>query len=242
MAAALVQETSAQGSPISGSPSAITMPGLFTAGNTAFLFLGAFNSNISGVIFGGVAGVGGTAGILVEELTPGGNDTAQFWMSDGPLTGVPTNEVLISYGTGDEGDFMHLRAQEWSGLESSPIDSNPAPSSGGPSANPLCPSTGTLAQADELVIMMGVWGAQGGGITDPVGWSEILARDAWNTDTSIGVSYLIVSATTALQPQWTRDSNGAWQTGIVTLKASAGGGGSAPVPVPVPPTMFFGML
>src|SRR5262245_30695993 len=92
----------------------------------------------------------------------------------------------------------------------SPLDSNPANATD--STTPFtCPATGTLAQADELVV---AWMGCGNGKTDilatsPMTLSQNVASGGGANTAAIATAFKVVSATTTTTPEFTAVSGNA---------------------------------
>lgn len=108
---------------------------------------------------------------------------------------------------------------EWSGLETtSPLDKTATGSNTGTSVT--TGSTGTLAQADELVTC---------GVGTPGVAHTLTPGSGWTADpaTATGVSneYKVVSATTAVSGVATLGASITWNAALATYKIAVGGGG-----------------
>jgi len=182
------------------------------------------------VVCGGDA-VGGTAPSISDSL-------GQSWTA---LTGPTTNgrrlakwysvitvggsmTVTLTYDSSTVRRAVIVAA--FTGLGASPLDANPANVSDNTSPYD-CPSTGTLAQLDELVIGFAV--VQAGGslsATSP----DTLLENPRAAGLTVAMSYRIVSGTSAVSPQFTGPSD----SGVVGT-ASFKGGSAVLIPRRVDP-------
>jgi len=162
-----------------------------------------------------------TAGTGID----GGNGTGKvFWKiatSSGTLT------TMTGAAVGGSGDDYSIVGAVYEGpFAASPLDQNPAANSD--TVTPyVCTSSGTLAQADELVL---AWMCAGNGFTGAA-CSGLTVDKQDGTGTGSGshaaaLASVVVSATTAIVPSWTVGAgNGGHALGVITFKKLIGGGG-----------------
>jgi hypothetical protein len=103
-------------------------------------------------------------------------------------------------------------------FDASPLDANPTNVTD--STTPFdCPTTGTLAQADELVLG---FVHNGNGLvytsTSPSTIAEQAASGTGANTASVGMNYRVVAATTAVAPQFTAASSTAGTVGTASFK------------------------
>ena len=117
----------------------------------------------------------------------------------------------------------------WSGVAAviegpfvaSPLDANPANRTAGSATTFTCPATGTLAQADEVVMcwgnttISGAWTA-----TSP----NILAVSETTRNPHSHMGYQVVSATTSVSPVFTGAASSAYVLGTSSFKKGLGAG------------------
>jgi hypothetical protein len=129
----------------------------------------------------------------------------------------------------------------WTGpFAASPLDANPANQVNTDVTSPFtCPATGTLSQADELVVAYGsannttAWEA-----TSP----NLLAVDNNGQVPKSVLGYQVVSATTSVAPEFTAVSNpGQAIQGMASFKKAAAAGPFTPFPMTQDPTPFLHM-
>jgi hypothetical protein len=83
----------------------------------------------------------------------------------------------------------------------SPLDANPAAITADTSSPYVCPATGVLAQADELVI---AWFVQDGNVTiSATAPNTLVATENTSTVLTAALAYQIVTATTSIAPEFT---------------------------------------
>jgi hypothetical protein len=111
------------------------------------------------------------------------------------------------------------------------IDANPANDTGDATSPFTCPATGTLAQADELVI---AWGAanivtSGGSSWAATSPNLLAATISGGTGTVTTLGYQVVAATTSVVPAFTAavDPSGSVVLGTASFLMTASGGGSS---------------
>ena len=120
-------------------------------------------------------------------------------------------------------------AIEVTGLDTTPLDKTAGASGSSSTAAPG--STGTLSQADEVLIAVGSCAYIDGTdhIGTPSGYTVIGYTDDNNAHQSGGGFYKVVSATTAENPSMAMDASVEWVATVVSFKLSAGGGGGPTV-------------
>ena len=110
----------------------------------------------------------------------------------------------------------------WSGVAAviegpfvaSPLDANPANAVGDAVTTFTCPATGTLAQADEVVMCWGAGGTGAWTATSP----NILAVENNTSFARSRVGYQVVSATTSISPEFTGASTPDYVLGTSSFK------------------------
>lgn len=113
----------------------------------------------------------------------------------------------------------------FSGSQATPNDANPANANDATSQYD-CPSSGTLAQTNELVIGFGGVAGPNGDVVAAVA-PDILVTDigttggAAGTNTTAILTYRVVSATTAVAPAFTIDANRTGVVGTASFKVDA---------------------
>jgi hypothetical protein len=194
-----------------------------TAGSTLTLFATTFNE--AGGAGGGVSDSSGDTWTLVQT---GGAATGagrlHIWRRYNAVSGTHT----VTF-TPDDNSDVTLTLQEWGGVPTSAvIDVNPAQATG-TSTTPLTTTSGTLAQADEVVIQIA---SHGGGL-QTFNQDNIIGTDGFKLrGVSSGASKMPcqvgmrrTSATTDGTAQQTMSASVAWRTALISLKKS----GAAPV-------------
>lgn len=173
------------------------------------------------------APTGGGTWSTTTAPTAGATNAFQSYCAN--ATGGATT-VTVDYGTGF---YIRSTISEFSGITTtSPLDVQT--SNSGTSSTPSSGTTGTTAQADELVLItlaVDTGPIVGGlGIDAASGYTNM---DVWQQDTAdtfdyAGTShdYKIVAATGTQSGSWgTLVGSYAWRGKIATFKAAAGGGG-----------------
>jgi hypothetical protein len=147
-----------------------------------------------------------------------------------------TAEITITLDVSASGTTTILAASVYNGTyDASPLDQNPAWTVGDTTNPRASPSSGTLSQADELVI--GLYSHEAGATaTNSLTAGSPFTLSAWNHDVmstlNIGghimPAHQIVSATAAQTANYDSSSATTGNIGIATFKKSVGGGGGQP--------------
>jgi hypothetical protein len=154
--------------------------------------------------------------------TPGTSNTAtKFYLKATPASGSAT--INFSLAT-----YAGASLLEISGLAPSPLDiTNFTNITGNTQASSV--STGTLSQANEIIIAALAYGLPGGvansAITNPpVGFTTIAVDTNSNNDQALEHAYKIVSATTSVTASWTWSDTALTdsQSSIISLKGATG--------------------
>lgn len=141
--------------------------------------------------------------------------------------GSPSGTHTVTVDPTGTGNYLEFSAQEWSSFASSALDKTNGNNAA--SDSPTSGSTGTLSQADELVI--GVVGTYNGhsdvGIDPPSGYTNLSLFQNEGSTVGHSADYMIVSATTAQNISWGTvfDNLVPWGACVATFKAAGGGGG-----------------
>ena len=126
-------------------------------------------------------------------------------------------------------DSMNGVISEISGVTSSPVDVVPARATG-TSTSPAI-SSGTLAQASEIVMAAASWG--GGSsttITEPSSpWVLTGEEENDASYTELNAVHQVVSSTSSVTATWTLGASRTWHAVLVSLKAS----GATPTSLPI---------
>jgi hypothetical protein len=139
-----------------------------------------------------------------------------------PNAGAGSHVIVGTNNAGAFNCYGWFIAQEWSGMAASPLDVNAIVNTG-TSASASSGSTGTLAQASELVVACA---ATNSGtdttFSEPSGFTNTDKVTAVATFNGFlgSMDYDIVSVTTALNPTWTLGQSLAWAAGACSFKAA----------------------
>ena len=129
--------------------------------------------------------------------TDAGTATGKAWWSRVTVAGTLTSVSAVTTASTDNAAFM---VGVWQGrFSSSPLDANPANLSNDTTTPFSCPTTGTLAQASELVV--GWIGSSGSSTAFTATSPNLLAgQQISSTVATAVIGYQVVSATTAVAP------------------------------------------
>lgn len=185
-------------------------------GNTIIVTVWTWNDNLSGDTVSDNYGNTYTRDVSSWNTSAGAFGTAVF-----RATVVATG---ASFTLSTSNSAHVITGIEMAGLASPALDTTAG--NFGSTASGTTGSTGTLAQADEIAIVVAtqefIDGTESIGI--PTGFT-LIQRETDNNGSQAGVSsYQIVSATTALNPSFTLDGASAWSACIATYKGASGGG------------------
>lgn len=139
---------------------------------------------------------------------------------------LTTSDTITATHSGGGGTVKSLGAFSVSGLDTTAHKDLTSTGTGNNGTAWTTGSTGTLSQADELVVTA-CSGTINNVTNNPGTWTEIL--DRFDTDLALAAQYKIVSATTAQTGAGTWSNNVDWAAAIVTYKAAGGGGGGVTV-------------
>ncbi len=185
-------------------------------GNTIIVTVWTWNDNLSGDTVSDNYGNTYTRDVSSWNTSAGAFGTAIFHAT------VVATGATFTLSTSNGAHV--ITGIEMAGLASPALDTTA--SNFGSTASGTTGSTGTLAQADEIAIVVAtqefIDGTESIGI--PTGFT-LIQRETDNNGSQAGVSsYQIVSATTALNPSFTLDGASAWSACIATYKGASGGG------------------
>ena len=186
-----------------------------TAGNTVVVLAWSYQQNFAA---GEVTDNQGNTYALVVGNAVRDEKTAIYMAYNIASSGTFT----ITCNPGATGGFI---IHEVSGLTTTdPTDKSNSNSGEASSATPG--TTGTLTQADEIAFVVGACAWQNGtdAVGNPTGWTQTGSETDNNSRQSGSGSYLVVSATTALNPSMALDTSLGFSACIATFMADAGGG------------------
>ena len=194
--------------------------------SAALTLTGVSASNSLVVILGSSAPPSSTPTGYTSLYVPsptGVNDAVNvFYINQSPSAGSNTCTVALPGNS-----FCSLALLEVSGLLASPLDATNVSNPG--ALQTASVSTGTLAQATEIVFASLIYTAPGGvanaAITDPPsGFTSIFVQNASISHQPGEMAYQIVSATTSVTASWswTDPAEGNVQAAIISLKGSTG--------------------
>src|SRR5215204_1742085 len=150
-----------------------------------------------------------------------GNSAGRAWWKIATAAGTLTSVSMTAAASTED---VALAAVVYEGaFDASPLDASPANTTTSGGAK-IGPATGTLAQADELVVNWanGTVGWSSGTLT--VGTIDVTAASGTTASTeAVSIASLIVSATTSTQATWTLGSSAALVFGVMTFKKAVGG-------------------
>lgn len=150
-----------------------------------------------------------------------------WWYASYNITGGAGHYATVTT-SGNAWPSMHFAV--FTGVQASPLDANVTSSDTG--GQPWTASTGTLAQADEVVVSFVGFDGTGGNqtFTEGSGFTIASQKGDGNNYWPSAVGYKVVNSTTAVGASWTTDGPGAGSAQapmmMVSLKASSGGGTS----------------
>jgi len=214
---ALIQSASNTGS---ATTITVTLPSPTVAGHCLIAYVaeqqGTTNPTVSGITLGGAADHWAVAVTAVANA----DVNTEIW-SDRSCAGGQT-AVVVSFnaGTGtNPGQVVYV--EEWSGLTTTPLDKTSG--ANGSSTTPSSGTTGTLTQANELVV--GVIGVSGGS-TVTVGGAPVppwtnTAQINFTTNTALMAGYQVVSSTAGQTYSGIVSIVAAWGACVATFLASA---------------------
>ena len=211
----LVQSATATGT--SGTSVTATFGSSTTAGNTIIVYVGEFQSTSNPTV-SGITLTGSSDTFTSESFAIfGTNAGAEIW-ADVNCAGGHT-AVVTSFTAGTGATIAYdIRVEEWSGLATSgSVDQ--ANSNNGSSTSWTSDATGTLANANELVVgNVFIHCASTPTLTGPGGsWTNTTAVTASTGNTMI-TGHEVVSATTAQTYNGTSTVTGTYGACIVTFK------------------------
>jgi hypothetical protein len=156
------------------------------------------------------------------------------WTSPGPNALQPGDTITLTYAT--SAGAKNATVAGIPGLPANPIDNIPTPTSG-TSTSPSI-TTGTLAQANEVVLATLASGNAGGAPSWAAGWNLIDTNHRGaSSDQYISCAYQIVSSTAPVTASATITS-AIWGMCAVTFKAGTAVSSTALVPVPAAPVII----
>jgi hypothetical protein len=221
----LVQSKS--GSASSGSGVTVTLTSAATAGNCLVVCIGAVNQSsnptVSGVTLGGSA----DNFAQVKGLNGSGICDAEIWADPGCAGGQASVAVSFTGGSGI-GPWLAVWVMEWSGITAvSPADKT---SSGSATSGTSFSSgsSGTLSQADELVIgtVMAMAGSGSETITGPGSpWAELSQISLLSNQVAMIAGYEVVSSAAAQAYSGTLAGSARYSAVIATFTGASSGQG-----------------
>lgn len=226
MSPTLVQNKS--GTATSGTSITVTLTSNTTAGNCLIVKVGAFQGTTTPTVSG--ITLGGSAGNFAKAKSGAGTTVdCEIWTDQNCAGGQTSVVVTFNAGTGTL-LTMAVQVEEWSGLATSgavDVDNSGANSS---STSWSSGSSGTLTNANELVVGAVYSSNPSSTLTTPGSpWTELTQVTVTNTITSkLGTAYQVVTANTAQTYSGTQSTASANAAVVVTLKEAAGGGGGGP--------------
>lgn len=186
----------------------------FTVGNTVIVAMQYYGSaaDLTSVV---IAGTTATRAIRSPAAWSGGETASIIYYAK--IANSGRSDVVINGDTQYKSTLLTI--DEWSGLMDSPVDKT---SAAGPttSTSPAAGSSGTLAQADEVVYFNFSQWTVVSSVTDPSGYTLVYAETGSGVIAGNGY-YRIVSATTAQNPTATLASSDLWTAALATFKAAA---------------------
>jgi len=145
--------------------------------------------------------------------TDDGTITGRAYYSRVTVAGTLTSVAVVA--TSGSNNWSGAAAVIEGPFAASPLDANPANGTGGAVTTFTCPATGTLAQADEVVMCWGNTGISGDWTaTSP----NILAVSETTRNPRSHIGYQVVSATTSVSPEFTGASSNAYVLGTSSFK------------------------
>lgn len=209
----------------------ISFDSLPNAGNAVIVSVGGAAFNGAEDLDLSVAdnqGVGNVYSKNVQSTALGQARAQQFGDTNiGATSGTFTITLTFTSTSSENRGFVTI--QEWSGLEDAAFDQSAHASSASSSTDAATGASGTLAQADELVIAIAVLVADDPNINMSLPSGHTNAQYVSDTAT-VGlvagrISWQSVSSTTAQNISWTHDneSQGGWAAVLGTYKTAAAG-------------------
>jgi hypothetical protein len=195
------------------------------ADSTTFTKTGAVAGNYFVISFASFLGVGLSSvddgGSVLDwqraVVKAGANDQVEIWYARITASGDYTVTVdLVGSGAAISGAMVEVDGLPVSGA----LDKTASADSSGTSV--LSGSTGTLAQADEILFAAMTHDGSNPSITEEGGWTLLFEQEDNNNRQSFAFVYKVTSATTAEEHDWTIGQSVNAHGVIMSLKADGG--------------------
>lgn len=214
----LFQQVTSQTNPAVASSSGIAV-------SVGDLIIAVFGENTS-LTVGTVTDNLGNTYTAQNAGTDAGAATGRAYYSIATVGGTLTSVSATATASGDDAVAV---AQAFEGpFAASPLDANPANVSNDTTSPYTCPSTGTLTQADELIIAWFVGTlARNVSATSPNLLAQSIVSTVPGTGGSVcvGLGYQVVSSTSAVAPEFTTSgSQTSTVLGTMSFKKGLSGG------------------
>jgi hypothetical protein len=196
----------AQNAAASGSTLVLTPPATTTAGSCLVICW------VGGGGTSGIASIAGGGTWSLAKASPGGNYFAEIWIC--PNASAVT-DVTITFNAAGGPEMATLA--EFSGLETSPLDTTNNNWDGG--AGSTTPTTGSATPTTADNVAVGMVGAGAGLSAGPSG--GFTGLDVASSGTiRCHSAYKIQTAATAAEAGWTLAESAGWDAAIIILKAT----------------------
>jgi hypothetical protein len=192
----------------------VTLNGV-TSGALLILTASCFSASWDGTI--SVSG-GGTWALAAQAGSTADGKIFIYYCAS--ATGGNTTVTVDPNGTTCDID---LTLSEWSGAAASPLDVAPTATTGTSTAPAI--SSGTLAQADELIVAITTQISADTTLTIDGTYTEIGENESNTGGQCYNAQYKIVSSTSSDTADWTLGASRTWYACLASFKASGGGGG-----------------
>src|SRR5581483_9665650 len=195
----------------------ITFAANVTAGNNVIVAVGTTQGTTAPAVSGITLG---TTALTKANNLAGGKADCEIWYLEGAPAGQSVVTVTFTGGSGISLATLAV-ASEWAGLaSSSSLDVHPAGGSG-TGTSWSSNSSGTLAQAAEVIFGAAMVKTAGGAVTPPGSpWTnETVTANAGLDELALG--YQVVSATTAQTYSGTTGTTANWASVIVSFTQAA---------------------
>lgn len=210
---------SASGNVASGTTITVTLGSVTTAGNCLVVAIGSFqstsNPTVTGITLGGSAG-----NFAVAKQANGANQSdCEVWVDWNCAGGQTSVVITFAAGSGASQGNTAL-VMEWSGLISGSTPVDKTNGANGTAASFSSGSSGTLSQANELIIGAVAQDLGSGAVIAGPGspWTNLAQVNSSN-NSGLVASYLVVSSTAAQTYAGTFPGTAGFGTVVVTLKA-----------------------
>lgn len=219
MPAAFVQ--SLTGTSLSANPGSGTWGSALTVGNVIVLTI--VNDSGTSNYITSVTSANATWTRVSSQVDGQGSDTEIWW---GLVTASTTAAFTIGYSLAGSTRIVWC-AQEFSGLDTAAPFDKVSTVASGTSTTPLSGSTGTLAQADSLIVGHVAWVTGTSTLAAGSGYSGAITNGAAATSARFGgQEYKTVAATTAQTADFVLGTSRPWGCIASVWKAAAAGGPS----------------